>query len=243
MITMRLIGYIRVSTKGQVDRYGLDAQRSDLERYAASHGITLVSIETEPARSGSLPADQRPALLTCLKAIRDGDADGLLLPNLDRLARQLTVQEAVLAQVWDRGGIVHTVESPDGGPGGEVLQDDPDDPMRTAIRQMRGVFAQLERAMIAKRMRNGRKVKRDQGGYAGDGSPPYGMRSVDGELMPDPDELAVIQGIRRMRAGGASLRDIAGRLQADGVPTPYSRRNGTFPKWGPQTVSNILSRP
>jgi DNA invertase Pin-like site-specific DNA recombinase len=35
------------------------------------------------------------------------------------------------------------------------LQRDPDDPIRTAMRQMMGVFAQLERSMIAAQLRHG----------------------------------------------------------------------------------------
>lgn len=42
---------------------------------------------------------------------------------------------------------------------GEVLEDDPKDPMRTAIRQMRGVFAQLDKTITVKKMRDGRKAK------------------------------------------------------------------------------------
>ncbi len=38
--------------------------------------------------------------------------------------------------------------------------------MRTAIRQMMGVFAQLERATIVRRMKDGRETKAQNGGYA-----------------------------------------------------------------------------
>jgi hypothetical protein len=41
------------------------------------------------------------------------------------------------------------------GDGSELLEDDPDDPMHIAIRQMRGVFAQLERGLIRQRMAKG----------------------------------------------------------------------------------------
>src|SRR5215469_8140179 len=153
-----LIAYRRVSTQGQVDRYGLAAQETDVRGYAKREGLRIVRIETDGAKTGTLPADERPALLACLKAIGDGEATGLLIPSLDRLARELTVQEAILGQVWDAGGIVHSVET------GLVPEDDPDDPMRTAMRQMRGVFAQLDRALIIKRMRNGRKAKAADGG-------------------------------------------------------------------------------
>ena len=51
------------------------------------------------------------------------------------------------------------------GDGDELLEDDPDDPMRTAIRQMRG-SAQLERGLIRQRMANGRREKKAQGGMS-----------------------------------------------------------------------------
>jgi len=64
------------------------------------------------------------------KSVRDGEADGILIPSLNRLARLLTVQEAILAQVWKLGGRVFAADT------GEITPDDPDDPMRTAMRQM-----------------------------------------------------------------------------------------------------------
>jgi hypothetical protein len=39
-------------------------------------------------------------------------------------------------------------------PADEILEDDPEDPMRTAIRQIRCVFAELERGVIRQRMAN-----------------------------------------------------------------------------------------
>ncbi len=70
-----------------------------------------------------------------------------------------------LAQIWKHGGRAFTADA------GEVH---PDDPMRTAMRQMMGVFAQLERSMIAARLRHGRREKASQGGYA------YGPRPTGG---------------------------------------------------------------
>jgi hypothetical protein len=40
---------------------------------------------------------------------------------------------------------------------GEILTDDPGDPMGTAMRQMMGVFAQLDRGMTVVKLRRGRR--------------------------------------------------------------------------------------
>lgn len=87
---------------------------------------------------------------------------------------------------------------------GEVMEDDPDDPMRTALRQMVGVFAQMERGMIAARLRAGRRRKHAEGGYAY-GGPPYGFRAERGALVPVPHEQAIVCRMSELRAEGLSL--------------------------------------
>ncbi|HEV2928352.1 MAG TPA: hypothetical protein VGW74_06645 [Propionibacteriaceae bacterium] len=42
---------------------------------------------------------------------------------------------------------------------GEVLRDDPDDPMRTAMRKMAGVMYELDRRLVVPRLRRGRRLK------------------------------------------------------------------------------------
>src|SRR5688572_22577813 len=82
---------------------------------------------------------------------------------------------------WALGATVYAVDL------GEVPRDDPDDPMRTALRQMVGVFAQLERGTVVARLRAGRRRKHELGGYAF-GAPAYGQRTVEGVLVPDETE-------------------------------------------------------
>ncbi len=183
---------------------------------------------SENGRSGTLPDAERPGLLEALSSIRRGEAEGIVVTSLDRLARLLTVQEAILAKVWSLGGKVFSVD------GGEVRQDDADDPMRTAMRQMAGVFAQLERGMVVKRLRNGRQTKAAQGGHSV-GRAPYGWHAQGGELVPEPEEQAVIARIRGWKAEGTSLAEIGRRLNAEGLPSRAGR-------WHPTTVARVISR-
>jgi DNA invertase Pin-like site-specific DNA recombinase len=140
----------------------------------------------------------------------------------------LTVQEAALAHVWRSGGDVFTID------GGQVARDDPDDPMRTAMRQMIGVFSQLERGMIASRMRAGRRLKAERGGYAY-GRPPYGYRAENRELVPNELEQMAMTLAWNLRADGASLRLIASTLESHG----YRRKNGST-HWYPAQVARLL---
>ncbi len=230
---MKLAAYLRVSSDTQVeDGNGLDVQERMIRAWARRHRHELVTLHTDAGLSGSLPAEQRPGLAAALDAVRFGDADGVVVRDLDRLARSVTVQEAVLAELWRREGVqVFSVTT------GLVLRDDPDDPMRTAMREMAGVFAGLERRMLVKRMRDGRSAKAARGGRPV-GAPPYGWAAVAGELVPIEAEQEALRLIRRLHKKGESTRGIAAALAADPERYP-TKRGGT---WTSPVVSRILAR-
>jgi DNA invertase Pin-like site-specific DNA recombinase len=223
---MRLAAYVRVSTQEQADKgHGLDVQRSAIRKWARANGHRIVSWHADEGISGAKPADERPGLADALRVVRAREATGLVVARLDRLARSVTVQEAVLAEVW------HRLDARMFEVTGEVLRDDPDDPMRTAMREMAGVFAGLERRMIAKRLRDGRVMKAAKGGHA-TGRYPYGW----GPAGPVPDQQKALRRMRTLRAEGRSTRDIAEVMRAEGHPTA---RGGA---WSAPVVARILKR-
>lgn len=227
---MRLIGYARVSTRGQVIHgTSLPGQKKAIRKWCKDGGHRLLDICEDGAVSGTKALHEREGMYCALEVIRDKRADGIVLQNLDRFARELTVQEGALAAIWGHGGRVFCYES------GEVLRDDPDDPMRTAMRQMQGVFAQLERALVVKRLRTGRLRKAEAGGYAV-GGPRYGHRAEGRALVPDAGEQATLDRIRELHTADASLRQIAATLTAEGYRPKRSDR------WHPETLKRIIAR-
>jgi DNA invertase Pin-like site-specific DNA recombinase len=229
-MSMRVVTYLRVSTDRQAEQgFGLDVQCKQVRGWVKSQGHRIVSTFSDEGQSGTKDVADRPGLRDALKALQDGKADALVVPRLDRLARSLSVQEAALAMVWRSGARVFSVDS------GEVMSDDPNDPMRTAMRQMMGVFSQLERSMITARMRAGRQMKADKGGYAY-GAPPLGYSAHDGVLVADENEQATVRRIMALRSEGESLRAIADTLTAEGLRPKRSER------WHPQTLSSIIER-
>jgi DNA invertase Pin-like site-specific DNA recombinase len=202
---MRLVGYLRVSSDGQVDGFGLTLQREQIAAWAKRHGHDIVQW-CEDAITGTADAVDREGLSCAFGALADGDADGLVVARLDRLARALTTQEALLAAIWRDGASIYTADS------GEVQRDDPDDPMRTAMRQMAGVFAQLDRALIVKRLADGRRAKTAAGGH-GSGRYPYG----DSKAGPVPSEQATLAVIHDLRRTGQTWRAVADHLNTQGI--------------------------
>jgi DNA invertase Pin-like site-specific DNA recombinase len=228
---VKVVAYIRVSTERQVrEGYGLDAQRSDIKRWARAEGHRVVEWFADEGISGANGIESRVGLYDALAAVRGKTVDAIVITSLDRLARAMTQQEGVLAQVWASGGQVISL-----GDGGEVLEDDPDDPMRTAVRQMRGVFAQLGRGLIRQRMSKGKKAKAATGGYVG-GAPPLGRRSERGKLVTDRTESKTVKLILKRHRDGLSLRQIITELEAAGLSP---KRGG---KWHPSTVARVIAR-
>ncbi|MET7718930.1 recombinase family protein [Streptomyces sp. NPDC005407] len=155
---MKLVGYIRVNDRQVEDGFGLAVQEKMIRTWCRQQGHTLGGpVYRDEGYSGTLPAPERPALADALSEVEDGQAAGIVVGRLDRLARRLVTQEAILAQVWKNDGRVFTAAQ------GETLQHDPEDPMRTAMRQMMGVFSELEHSMIVARLRVGRE-KRSRAG-------------------------------------------------------------------------------
>lgn len=227
---MRLVAYIRVSTTGQLDAYGPESQLADIRKWCKANGHKIVDVKTDDI-SGTKDAAERVALLECLEMLRNPpQADGMVFANLTRLARELHVQEAILAQIWNEGKRAFAADQ------GEILQDDPDDPMRTAMRQMQGVFAQLDRAMITKRLRDGRRIKGEHGGKV-TGAYPYGQKSVvvgrGRDAGVHEDEQVAVTRIVALRNAGASYRTICETLTAEGIKP---RRSDT---WQPMSVRSV----
>lgn len=227
---MKVVGYVRVSTNGQAENgLGLDVQREQIQRWAKAHGHKLVKVISDEGVSGTKNAWERPGLTDILALLEQELAEGVVVARLDRLARSLTVQEAVLATIWKHDATVFTCDI------GQVLMDDPDDPMRTAMRQMAGVFSQLERAMLVKRLRDARKHKAKLGGH-GVGAVPFGFQSDGWGLVEDPTEQETVGLIKKLHAEGRNTVQIAAELNDRGHLT---RRQAA---WYPASVGRVVKR-
>lgn len=223
---MKLIGYLRVSTDRQGDGFGIDVQRELIGTWAKANGHRVVRWCEDVGVSGSVEALDRPGLTCVLDSLTDGDAQGVVISDLDRLGRRLMISEAALGLLRKVGGRVFTVNN------GEI-DDEDDDETRILIRQVLGAIAEFEARKIVKRLQAGRAAKASSGGYAY-GAPAYGQRCEGGELVVDDQEQAVVGRIESMRADGASYRTIAAVLNDEAIPT---KRGG---RWHPATVQRII---
>ena len=224
---LKLIGYCRVSTENQKNEGTIELQIQDIKKFAEQNNYKLVKIFQDNGVSGSLDWFERKGLnelFSYLEANRF--VDGIMIYKLDRLARDLRIQENIIYDLQEkRKKKIISIKEPDL---------DSKDITRTLFRQMVSAVSQYEKGLITMRLSNGRIKKAERGGYAG-GSTAYGYRAKNKSLKIDKKEAEVIKSIFRMRKRKLSLRDIAKELNGKGVKTA---RKG---KWYAGTVRYILN--
>lgn len=89
---------------------------------------------------------------------------------------------------------------------------------------------------VWERLERGRKAKAANGGYAGYGSPAFGQKAINGELVTDPKEQQTIELIRRHHKSGKSLQQIADWLNSNGYKTKRGQQ------WRRISVKRVLDR-
>ena len=95
---------------------------------------------------------------------------------------------------------------------------------------------QSEAYVVWERLERGRRAKAAQGGYAGYGSPAFGQKTIDGQLVEDPKEQEIIDLIRRHHKSGKSLQQIADWLNHN----EYKTKRGQ--QWRRISVKRVLDR-
>ncbi len=229
---MRVVGYLRVSTDRQAEEgFGLAVQEQAIRGWCRDQGHRLVHLFRDEGVSGSNGLDARLGLADALDQLHSGDPKGLVVFRLDRLARDVILQEQLLAECRRFGAEIFSCSATEC----DLLKDDPEDPSRKLVRMIMGAIADYERSMIGLRLRAGRRRKAEQGGYAY-GAPPFGTAAVDRELQTDDDERVVAQRIVALRRSGLSLRAIATNLAHEELKPRRSNR------WHPKVLAAILRR-
>jgi DNA invertase Pin-like site-specific DNA recombinase len=223
-VPLRLVGYARVSTAAQaLQAVSIPEQERDMRSWCEANGHTLVAVRGEDGGvSGTEGLEGRFAFVEALEMIKTGAVDGVLVRELDRLARDVLIQEQFMREVWDLGGEVLSTH-----PSEANLRDDPEDPTRKLIRRLIGCVHEWEREMIRLRLRRGRAHMASKGQYVGGKPlhPRYGYQLVRGEdgthaWDPIPNEQEVIRRIVEGRTAGLSSRAIAAELNAAGITPP-----------------------
>jgi DNA invertase Pin-like site-specific DNA recombinase len=206
-----------VSGKGQVDGDGFPRQLAAIKAYAKANDIQIVRVFREEGVTGAKESLDRPAWSEMMTALHSNGVRMILIEKLDRMARDLMVQEATIADLQRDGFTLMSVQEPD------LMASDP---TRIAFRQMMGVFAQYDKSQIVLKLRGARMRKRAAEGRC-EGRKPYGTRE---------GEQAVIMRMRELREAGLGFDRIAAALNNEG----FKPRAGE--RWHGVVVNRILTK-
>jgi len=203
---MKLVGYVRVSSKNQEENTSLEDQKRRIRAYCEAFQHELIAIFEEVESGAAM--DTRPKFNHAMEAVKS-EADGIVAIKLDRIARNckdvLTLVEDVL-QPSNKALVLLDLNVDTSTPTGKM------------ILTMMAAVAELEKAQINERCRNGKKAKAAIGGYV-HGAPAFGMQAQDKALAVNESEQQVIEIVRRHRKSGKSYAQVAEYLNAQGIPT------------------------
>lgn len=230
----RVVGYTRVSTSEQArEGVSLTAQAEKIREFTRLHDLDLVaSFEDAGVSAKSL---DRPALRDARAMLDSGAADGLVIFKLDRLTRSMRDWQTLIDNHFGEAG----------GKSLGSVSDHIDTRSATGMLFLNIMMtvAQWEREVILERVRGAVAFKKKQGQRLSR-TAPYGKVIVEdglvsrtGNAMTMADaatEREALEAIIGGRDRGDSLRAIAARLDAAGVPTRSGR------PWSHTTVRKLI---
>lgn len=221
---MKAISYIRVSGQGQCEGDGPDRQREKIKAFCQAHGIEYSAEAFERGVSGTVEALDRPAFVDALSLVHPANAIltneyCLVVERLDRLARDLMVQELLLSECRKRGIKVYAADQ-----GLIDVANDEGNPTQTLVRQIMGAIAQWEKSVIVMKLRGARERKKRETGRC-EGPLPYG--SLAGEST-------ILAYARDLKRRGHPFSHIAGSLNLSG----YKTRTGK--PWNKARVAHLF---
>jgi DNA invertase Pin-like site-specific DNA recombinase len=201
---MMVYGYIRVSTAEQAKSGdSLDTQRRQVEAWAMLKGWTVADFYVEAGVSGSVPLNERPAGRKLLARLNKGDV--VITPKLDRMFRSAADALGTLEEMKEDGIALHMIDL-----GGDVCGNG----ISKLVFTILSAVAENERDRIRERIRDVKRNLAAQGVYNG-GKRPFGYDVLDGKLVPNTHEQAVLAQMRAMRNDGKSYAWIGAAFSMD----------------------------
>lgn len=218
-----VIGYIRVSTDGQVgeDKFGIDAQKEQIIYYCAKNDMVIDRWVIDEGESG---AKERPGFDEIIYGeVGNPPYDAVVVAKSDRVARDINIYYYYKMMLKKKDMTLISI-SEDFGQFGVFAN---------MLEAFTLCVAEMERENITKRTSGGRKVKASRGGYSG-GRPPYGYAARNHGLEIIPEEAELVKFIISSKDAGKTYKWICDELNKRGK----TNRSGT--KFSVSTLQVII---
>jgi site-specific DNA recombinase len=238
----------RVSTVTQaVHGTSLEEQLEQCAASIVAHGGYVAYTCTDAGVSGTF-YESRSGLQEALAHIEAGRAKILCFNKVDRSGRDVDVCRAIQKRVNRAGGIFLIADQ------GII----PQTPIGRWMFTSQAANAEFLRETILENTAKGRRRRATEGKQPSRNRSPYGYLVVTvpdtltyglpqelvGQYIVVADEAEVVYRIFRRIAEGASLRSVAGELNAEGIPTPGVNYPPYLSSvWTNSTISRLIRHP
>lgn len=218
--------YTRVSTGVQEEKgTSLSSQRESGISYSGKHGFKH-KVWNEGSQSSSKDdLDNRPVLTQLLHEVDEGNIKHIYVYNPDRLSRNQNTWGFIRYKLLQKEVVLHT-------PGGKY---DLTDFTTNLMLGILSEISQYENKVRTERFRVGKLQRIREGRWKG-GPPPYGYDLVDGELVPNKEQVKTVKWMFDRYNNGWSPDKIRMALLEKGILSP--RGNGM---WSEPSIRKVLS--
>lgn len=218
-----VIGYVRVSTDGQVgeDKFGIDAQKAQIIEYCSKNDMEITRWVMDEGESG---AKERPGFDEIIYGdVSNPPHEAVVVAKSDRVARDINIYYYYKMMLKKKDMNLISIAE-DFGQFGVFAN---------MLEAFTLCVAEMERDNITKRTSSGRKIKAAKGGYSG-GRPPFGYAPNNGRLEIVPEEAEVVRFVIESKDAGATFKSICDALNERGL----TNRSGT--KFSISTLQVII---
>ena len=235
--------YLRLSRddqSGSSESMSISNQRAMLMEYCEERAWKVFDIYIDDGFSGT--TFERPGFQRMIEDIKSGSINVVLTKDLSRLGRNYVMTGQYTDFFFPEHGVRYVAVNDSY----DSAKEDND------IAPFKNILNEMYAKDISKKVRSMRSISAKQGKFMGS-KPPFGyIKSPDDKhmLIPDQPAAEIVKRLFREFAGGDSGRNIAAKLNDEGVDTPavyYFKKTGkratrgdNCQQWGSATIIQLL---
>ena len=202
---MKVLGYIRVSTKLQSDKgNSLNLQSSKIKDYSKLNDFNLIEIYEDRGISG-MSIDKRDGYKEMIEYLTNNQIDGVVVWSLSRLGRRMKDVVEFMDTLKQNNINFFSIK--------ENLSNN--DKVGSLIMNILGSINEFEVEVIRERIKDVKRNKKENGEVYG--RLQYGWNNENGKLIKNTYEFSIIKRVKNLRSRGYSWRKISNRLNDESI--------------------------